>query len=328
MAAPLPITTITSSALLQARLRELDLNGDGMLDPATEVPRMPLSDQLHCTDVTTRWSTEEFRFIEYALQEVGFVGSTRWKLCVPPRSMTVVEEIQRPETAGHVYFLRQIHQGPPGMPATVVDAVDRYQFTMFQQLRALGPKRVFREGTLFEKETGALRAQFTRREWDAIHTAFATIAPEGPTAAQLQLMRQYDLDGATLYALLHEDVTLSPANSRDVDAQTISLSIQGRQIADPQTRRAFFQQQQHVINTLRERDAAKVVTDYLAAHPGETTALVYGAEHQFRAAFLELATPPSLTSIEWSQQIADFMQLLRATFPTATPSPQPPAKSE
>ncbi|GEM_PF-5863966 len=296
MADGIPIREISSSAFVQARLRELDVNHDEALT-SDEVPVEPLTGELGVSAVTKPWSSEAWRFTEHALLAKDLLGRVR--LILPQRTVAdsvTITDVEGDARVGSVTHVRQIHHMDKGdEPESIEVQIDVCQYRVLRELVALKVRDVFLE---------SVEQPFTGHSWhklgyfklvQAIKKDFAVAQlGEQPTVAQrawLRRLRPLKVPGALLYALINPHVVIRPTQTRAIRDKADRLIAQGtyRELV---THRAFVMME-------REQVAVLQVTNFLRRHRGARVVLVFGADHEFRGHFAEQRQRPQFRSIDF-----------------------------
>jgi hypothetical protein len=204
-------------------------------------------------------------------------------------------ELEGTPKVGRVTHYRQVHVSSFERQEPAFEwAVARYQFEILKSFERERFLHVFAEG----QTQGVGPGEFARLDPEAVGDArrvFRRI-DERPTDEQLNFLFSAVAGAGTVYALLHDDVTLHPGEDPETMERIKAIAKRydnrvGVAAADAEFAR--------LIRPVREEFLTRQVMSFLREHPGERCAILYGASHEFSDDFGAQGAPPALRSVWW-----------------------------
>lgn len=294
------MTALTSNSDTQALLR--GLTGHDHFIDAQHIPKNQL-DQLCCTDVTRGWTSTYMNEVETVLLERGWLHQRRSYPCdisADPDAVLTVS-VSGDQDLGTILFIRDYHwPQSPDDQQVVGDEVKMMVFTYrLKELRTLlqlQAKHVFVENTFESWTVEQVRRQ--RKQLDdngtleGLREALFSGSLNGPpTAEQMRVLSVGPIQ--LLYALVASgDVALYGTTSSDGQARNEAMVAKSR-------RHEVSEEELTQYNAVVEAEAVERVMHVIRAHPGERSALIFGASHQFRDDFVALPYSPTMLTLHF-----------------------------
>lgn len=166
---------------------------------------------------------------------------------------------------GQVDYIRQAHQHS-GVEGDLKRSIAFYQLEIFKYLEQQRYQTIFTENPHIDEDGYLLTASLDVQRY------FGNgINLNNPTNEQLETLYKYGAD--VVYSIINKSTRLMRTQN--------TLLLQGSMLASAVSRAMGSKMHDRATLEARERYTARLVREHLDSNPGETVALVYGANHNF-----------------------------------------------
>ena len=223
----------------------------------------------------------------------------------PPLEENRETQVAGEARTGTVLWLGQQHALPEGLEGLMpqdplqrmryIEGTQRNQFAVLQTLEHEGIAHVFMEGFSVEEIPEAVR-DARGPNGEPLRDLFRQIPGSFEELNLEQRLALFNYGADQIYLMRHHNVQLhgvAVPNHRQENMAHMRILIARHQGGEDITADL------EAFDESRETYAVAQLMDFFQSRPGETVALVYGADHDFADNFASVESPPRLIAYTW-----------------------------